>query len=76
MGFDSNKFSSQKINLYQYRVEINPNVIFAIFCFAERSILKLLKFESQSKVMKLLKDDLLNLWYLKITKLFQLNCIF
>ena len=37
---------------YQYRVEINPNVNFAIACYAERSILKLLAFGSQSTVIE------------------------
>ena len=37
---------------YQYRVEINPNVNFAIACYADRSILKLLKFLSQSTVIE------------------------
>ena len=39
-------FSIKTINLnvnsYQYLVEINPNVTFAIACYADRSILKLL----------------------------------
>ena len=37
---------------YQYRVEINPNVNFAIACYAERSILKLLIIGSQSTVIE------------------------
>ena len=37
---------------YQYRVEINPNVTFAIVCDAEHSILKLLGFGSQSTVIE------------------------
>ena len=49
-------FSNKTINLrmepYQYRVEINPNVNIAIACNAERSILKLLGFGSQSTVIK------------------------
>ena len=49
-------FSNKNINLrmdqYQYRVEINPNVTFAIACYAEHSILKLLGFGSQSTVIK------------------------
>ena len=40
---------------YQYRVEINPNVNFAIACYAERSILKLLGFELQSTVIETFK---------------------
>ena len=49
-------FTNTTINLrmdtYQYRVEINPNVNFAIACYAERSILKLLGFGSQSTVIE------------------------
>ena len=45
-------FINKTINLwmdpYQYRVEINPNVNFAIAWYAERSILKLIGFKSQS----------------------------
>ena len=37
---------------YKYRVEINPNVNYAIACYAKRSILKLLKFLSQSTVIE------------------------
>ena len=37
---------------YEYRVEINPNVNFAIACYAERSILKLLRYGSQSTVIE------------------------
>ena len=36
-----NKTINQKIDSYQYRVEINPNVNFAIDCNADRSILSL-----------------------------------
>ena len=39
------------MNPYQYRVKINPNVNFAIACYAELSILKLLGFGSQSTVI-------------------------
>ena len=52
MGFDSLKTTNLKLNPYQYRVEINPNVMFANACLAERSILKLLGFGSQSKVFE------------------------
>ena len=49
-------FSKETINLrmdpYQYRVDINPNVTFAIACYAEYSILKLLGFGSQSTVIE------------------------
>ena len=49
-------FSNKTINLsmdpYQYRVEINPNVTFAIACYVEHSILKLLGFGSQSTVIE------------------------
>ena len=44
----SNKIINLKINPYQYQVEINPNVNFAIACYAEHSIFKLLGFGSQS----------------------------
>ena len=37
---------------FQYRVEINPNVNFAIACYAESSVLKLLGFSSQSTVIE------------------------
>ena len=37
-----NKTINLKMDPYQYRVEINPNVNFAIACYAERSILQLL----------------------------------
>ena len=47
-------FSNKTINLrmdpYQYRVEINPNVSFAIACYAEHFIFKLLEFGSESTV--------------------------
>ena len=49
-------FTNKTINLrmepYQYRVEINLNVNFAIACYVERSILKLLGFGSQSTVIE------------------------
>ena len=48
----SNKTINLKMDPYQYRVEINPNVTFAIVCYAEHSILKLLEFESQSIVIE------------------------
>ena len=50
----SNKTINLKIDPYQYRVEINPNEQFAIACYAERSILQLLGFGSQSIVQKTL----------------------
>ena len=40
---------------YQYRVEINPNVTFAIACYSKHSILKLLGFGSQSTVIETVK---------------------
>ena len=40
------------MDVYQYRGEINPNVSFAIACYAERSILKLLGFGKQSTVIE------------------------
>ena len=49
-------FTNKTINLrmdpYQYRVEINPNVNFAIASYAQRSIFKLLGFGSQSTVIE------------------------
>ena len=49
-------FGNKTINLrmdpYKYRVEINPNVNFAIACYADRSILKLLGFGSQSTIIE------------------------
>ena len=48
----SNKIINLKMDPYQYRVEINPNVTFAIACYAEHSILKLLGFGSQSTVIE------------------------
>ena len=47
-----NKTMNLNIDLYQYRVEINPNEQFAIACYAERSILQLLGLRSQSIVQK------------------------
>ena len=44
----SNKTINIRKDPYQYRVEINPIVTFAIACYAEHSILKLLGFGSQS----------------------------
>ena len=41
-----------RMNHYQYRVEINSNVNFAIACYAERFILKLLGFGSQLTVIE------------------------
>ena len=43
-----NKTINQRMNPFQYRVEINQNVNLAIACYAERSIFKLLGFGSQS----------------------------
>ena len=37
----TNKIINLRMDPYQYRVEINPNVNFAIACYAERSIFKL-----------------------------------
>ena len=48
----TNKTIYLRINPYQYRVEINPNVNFAIACYAERSILNQLGFGSQSTVIE------------------------
>ena len=38
----SNKTIKLRMDIYQYRVKINPNVTFAIACYAEHSIFKLL----------------------------------
>ena len=48
----SNKTITLRMNPYQYRVEINPNVNFTIACYAKHSILKLLGFGSQSTVIE------------------------
>ena len=48
----SNTTINLRMDPYQYRVEINPNVTFAIVCYAEHSILKLLGFGSQSSVIE------------------------
>ena len=40
------------MDFYQYRVGINLNLNFAIACYVERSILKLLRFGSQSTVIE------------------------
>ena len=48
----TNKTINLKMDTYQYRVEINPNVNFAIACYEERSILKLLGFASQLTVIE------------------------
>ena len=39
--------SNLNFDIYQYHVEINPNVKFAIACYSERSVLQLLHFGSQ-----------------------------
>ena len=38
------------IDIYQFRVEINPTVKFAIACYSERSVLQFLGFGSQTNV--------------------------
>ena len=48
----SNKTINLRMDLYQYRVEINPNVTFAIACYSEHFIIKLLGFGSQSTVIE------------------------
>ena len=47
----TNKTINRKIDPYQCSVEINPNVNFAIACYAERTIIKLLGFGWQSTVI-------------------------
>ena len=51
----TNKTINLRMDSYQYRVVINLNVNFAIACYAERSILKLLGFGSQSSVIETLQ---------------------
>ena len=48
----TNKTFNLKINPYQYHIEINPNVYFAIARYAKSSIFKLLRFKSQSSVIE------------------------
>ena len=48
----TNKTINLRIDPYQYRVDINRNVNFAIACYAEHFILKLIGFGSQSTVIK------------------------
>ena len=48
----SNKTTDLSMDPYQYRVKINLNVTFAIACYAEHSILKVLGFGSQSIVIE------------------------
>ena len=50
MAFGNNNKSNLNFDIYQYRVEINPNVKFAIACYSERSVLQLLGFGSQTNV--------------------------
>ena len=47
----TNKIINVRMDPYEYRLEINSNVTFAIACYAERSILKLLGFGSHSTVI-------------------------
>ena len=57
-----NKTINLKIDFHQYRVEINPNKQFAIQYYAERSIMQLLGFGSQSIVQNQLQEiECLNL---------------
>ena len=50
MAFGNNNKSNLNFDIYQYRVEINPNVKFAIACYSERSVLQLLGLGSQTNV--------------------------
>ena len=47
-----NQTINQRMDPYQYRVEMNPNVNFAIACYAKRFIRKRLGFGSQSTVIE------------------------
>ena len=60
---------------YQYRVEINPNVTFAIACYAEHTILKLLGFESQSTVIETPQKLAVGYRYLVQIWMFKQNCL-
>ena len=71
----TNKIINLRMDPYQYRVEINSNVNFAIAWYAERSILKLVGFEPQLTVIKLFKSELLNIWYLMQICMFKHNCL-
>ena len=48
--FGMNNKSNLNFDIYQYRVEINTNVKFAIACYSERSVLQLLGVGSQINV--------------------------
>ena len=50
LSFGNNNKSNLNFDIYQYLVEINPNVKFAIACYSERSMLQLLGFGSQTNV--------------------------
>ena len=50
MAFGNNYQSNLNFDNYQYRVEINPNVKFAIACYSVRSVLRLLGFRSQTNL--------------------------
>ena len=54
LSLGMNNKSNLKFDIYQYRVEINPNVKFAIACYSERSVLQLLGFKSQINVKQTL----------------------
>ena len=61
-----NKTINQRMNPFQYRVEINQNVNLAIACYAERSIFKLLGFGSQSNVIENLQKRALEYMVLNV----------
>ena len=50
LAFSMNNKSNLNFDIYQYRVEINPNLKFAIACYSERLVLQLLRFGSQTSV--------------------------
>ena len=54
MAFGNNNKSNFNFDIYQYRVEISPNVKFAIACYSERSVLQLFCFRSQTNVKQTL----------------------
>ena len=56
-----NKTIGLKIDLNKYRVKFNPNVLVAIACYNEYSILKILGFGAQSTVFEIPQNVLSSL---------------
>ena len=54
MAFGNNKKCNLNFDIYQYCVEINPNVKFAIACYPEQSVLQLIGFGSLTNVKQTL----------------------